>query len=209
MMPGEIPILSGPCRAPDLRFTDMPWSPLSAAISVTPSSDFLLFFPDPKAYIESLAPPKSQTREDFGNSDKPALPAPLKSIHTCGASCEASPSGESVDPPRGDNPVGPPDEFTISLHNSRNDNLIQAARRLGRRHSLNPEQRSNAALMRRVHNCWHCVFQKYPVCMPLIRLEVSLIIVADSMATVRCEGELREVLQEAQNSNAYVIFAVV
>ena len=153
-----------PCRGHDPRSADAPpWSHLSAAASVAPRSDQLLFFPDPKAYVESLAPPKPRTREDHGDCDKPVLPSRTKNQHARRESCEGSSSSESVDPPRGDNPVGPPEEPTVSLHNNRDKRKFHAARKLGRRHSLNPKQRNHAALMRGVHNCWHCVFQKYPV----------------------------------------------
>ena len=165
-MPDEMLWESTSCRGPDTRSADVPWSPLSAATGVPPCSDKLLFLAlaDTKAYIESLAPSKPRTREELGEKNERTVPARSKNINACWNSYEGSSSSESVDPPRGDDPVGPPDEPTVSPHKNRNDNQDQAAKRLGRRHSLNPEQRRHAALMRDRRSCWHCVFQKYPVC---------------------------------------------
>ena len=146
-----MPFWSGSRRAPDLSATDMPWSPLGVAASVTQSSDSSLFFPDPKPYFDSHAPPKRQSREDHEDCDKPVLPSRLNSIQESWDPREGTPSSGSVDPPRGDNPVGPPEEHIVPVQNK------------GRRHSLSPEQRRHAALMRAVRNCWHCVFQKYLV----------------------------------------------
>ena len=158
-------MVSRPGCGTGLALGVMPWSHVTATAAAAgpPRSELALFWGDPKAYLDSISPRQPLPHEAPGNCEEPVLAS--RSADT--QPCEASSRGESVDRPRGDNPVGPPDEISdlVWSHNGFDDNQIQSGGRSGRHHSLNPEQRRHAALMRAVRNCWHCVFLKYRVCM--------------------------------------------
>ena len=123
-----------------------PWSPYAmddSQVDKQPSPEQLLFALGSDAAPGSSASP---CRPNIGN--QPTHPMSPGNVHQPASYIESDDSDDTIDRPPPDNPVGPPPQFV--------------ARRPGHRY-LNPDQKANAALMRKIRSCWNCALSKYPV----------------------------------------------
>lgn len=155
-------LMSGSQYAPDTgHISSLPWSHLDAAIGDPPASDNVLFVADPGASQTNPTSSLSGTQNTHGTRRESVL-IPRSESWKSYREPQQSPSSDSVESPCEDNPVESPDE-EVSVRGSLGADRVQSTARPGRRHSLNPEQREHAALVRKKGSCWNCILLKYQV----------------------------------------------
>ena len=181
---------------------DIPWSHLNAVMDSTPSSDQAFFIIDPPDQVVHTSPSQPPTQEFFGSNGRSILVSRTCSLDAPRQPHKDSSSADSIDPPRGDNPVGPPEESGLASNSSSpSSDQIQAIGKIGgkakRRHSLSPEGGKKAALMRNVRSCWHCVFLKYSVSVSaiIITSDDCLYLLPNSAIKMPCAKDVARCVQ--------------
>lgn len=170
----NIPFQSGPDYTLDNGYTSgLPWSHLSA-VTGPPQSDHVLFIDDLGVRCEGPAPSAGVIQNtSLGHEEAVVLPGSgiwenYREQRT------ASSSGDSVDPPPVNDPIGYAHEVAPSSHSSLTLEQVQYSAKSGRRGCLKPERREHAAMMRKKHACWNCIILKYPVSVVIERLRILL-----------------------------------
>lgn len=168
------PFLSGPEYTLDNGYTSgLPWSPLS--VDTGPhQSDHVLFIDHSGVRCEGPAPfPRVIQNISLGYEEAVVVPL-SEGWENYREPQRGSSSGDSVDPPPVHDPVEHTAEVAPPAHSSLMIEQVQSPGKSGRHGSLKPERREHAAMMRKIHACWNCIYLKYAVSVATERMKVLL-----------------------------------